>query len=93
LATHNINLSKVILYGSYAKGNAREDSDIDLILVAPEFDENRDSYLGIIWKLTSLSNFRIEPYTVGAKRFEEDDISPIIQIAKQEGIEINLFMN
>jgi uncharacterized protein len=28
---------KIILYGSYAKGTAREDSDIDLIIVSPDF--------------------------------------------------------
>jgi predicted nucleotidyltransferase len=26
---------KVILYGSYAKGNPKEDSDIDLLIIAP----------------------------------------------------------
>lgn len=29
---------KVLLYGSYAKGNPREDSDIDLIVVSPDFN-------------------------------------------------------
>ena len=28
---------KVILYGSYAKGNPREDSDIDLIVMSEDF--------------------------------------------------------
>lgn len=93
LKAENINLSKVILYGSYAKGTANESSDIDLILVAPEFDEDRDKYLGTIWKLTEQSNFMIEPYTVGLKRFLSDDISPIIQIAKKEGYEISVGAN
>ena len=34
LLRNNINLSKVILYGSYAKGNQNSESDIDLILVS-----------------------------------------------------------
>ncbi len=29
--------SRVILYGSYAKGNPREDSDIDLIVISDDF--------------------------------------------------------
>ena len=32
-----INSQRVILYGSYARGNPREDSDIDLIVVSDDF--------------------------------------------------------
>ena len=32
-----IKVEKVILYGSYAKGNPREDIDIDLIVVSGDF--------------------------------------------------------
>lgn len=88
LKKNSINLSKVLLYGSYANGTENADSDIDLMLVAPEFDEDRDKYLGIIWKLTAKSNYKIEPYPVGLQRFVNDKISPVIQIAKRNGIEI-----
>lgn len=30
---------KVILYGSYAKGNPRDDSDVDLLVVAPTAED------------------------------------------------------
>lgn len=32
-----IKAEKIILYGSYAKGNYREDSDIDLIVISDDF--------------------------------------------------------
>jgi predicted nucleotidyltransferase len=32
-----INSQRVILYGSYARGNPREDSDIDLIIISEDF--------------------------------------------------------
>jgi hypothetical protein len=35
---HNYN-QKIILYGSYAKGNPREDSDIDLIVISDDFKD------------------------------------------------------
>jgi len=35
----NINSQKIILYGSYAKGNPREDSDIDLIVISDDFKD------------------------------------------------------
>ena len=34
-----INVKKIILYGSHATGKAREDSDIDLIVVSNEFKD------------------------------------------------------
>ncbi|MBU1570405.1 MAG: nucleotidyltransferase domain-containing protein [Proteobacteria bacterium] len=33
-----INTEKIILYGSYAKGKPREDSDIDLIVISEDFE-------------------------------------------------------
>ena len=93
LQKNDINLTKVILYGSYAKGTANLSSDIDLMLVSPEFDNDSDSYLGIIWKLTEKSDYKIEPYHVGKIRFETDDVSPIILVAKEEGLEFDLNIN
>lgn len=33
----NIRVEQVILFGSYARGTAREDSDIDLVVISPGF--------------------------------------------------------
>jgi len=33
----NIPVEQIILYGSYASGTAREDSDIDLVVISPGF--------------------------------------------------------
>jgi hypothetical protein len=38
LTTMGIHVEKVILYGSYAQGKAREESDIDLIVISPDFE-------------------------------------------------------
>jgi uncharacterized protein len=37
LEKYHIHPERIILYGSYAKGNAREDSDIDLVVVSSDF--------------------------------------------------------
>lgn len=83
-----LQVNRAILYGSHVRGEAREDSDIDLLLVSPIFDSDTDSYAGLIWRLTEVSNYKIEPIAVGEKRFAEDDVSVILEIARQEGIEI-----
>ena len=37
LKRHNIKVSQIILYGSYARGNPRYCSDIDLVVVSSDF--------------------------------------------------------
>jgi len=38
LKDHNINVEKLYLYGSYAKGNYHEFSDIDVIMISKDFE-------------------------------------------------------
>jgi len=38
LKKYKIHTDEVIIYGSYAKGNPREDSDIDLIVISKDFE-------------------------------------------------------
>jgi predicted nucleotidyltransferase len=38
LATLGIRVERIILYGSYAQGKAGEESDIDLIVISPDFE-------------------------------------------------------
>lgn len=33
----NVKVSKIILFGSYARGNYRDDSDIDVIVISDDF--------------------------------------------------------
>jgi hypothetical protein len=37
LKTLGVNVERVILYGSYALGNERKDSDIDLVVISKDF--------------------------------------------------------
>jgi uncharacterized protein len=81
-------IQKAILYGSFSRNEETESSDIDLMIISPDFDIDIDKFTPKVWLTAADIDFRIEPYMVGSKRFEEDNVSPIIQIAKQEGIEI-----
>lgn len=91
LKNKGIFIDKTFLFGSYAKGTATNESDIDLMIVSSMFDDDemRDRFIGKIWHATKISDFKIEPHAVGLQRFTEDDYSPIIVLVKQEGIEIN----
>ena len=85
-----IDIEKAFLYGSYARNEATEASDIDLLLVSQMFDVTDDYILSKPWLYTTEIDHRIEPLAVGLKRFQTDDVSPILEIVRQEGIKIQL---
>ncbi len=88
LKQNGINITEAYLYGSYARNTATEDSDIDLMLVSPLFDDDPIKYSAAIWFTASEVSYKIEPVTIGEKRFMTDDYSPLIGIVKKEGIRI-----
>jgi predicted nucleotidyltransferase len=88
LSREGILISKAFIYGSQVNGSATNESDIDLMLVSPLFDDNTDKYAPILWLSTRKASYKIEPIAVGEKRFYTDDKSPLIEIVRQEGIEI-----
>lgn len=85
-----IKIDKAFLYGSYARNEDNEDSDIDLMLVSAMFDTDDDYVLSKPWLYSSKVDHRIEPMSVGLQRFSSDDTSPIIEIVRQTGIEIRV---
>jgi len=88
LSEEGIIISKAFLYGSHARGTATGDSDIDLMIVSPLFDEDTDKYAPTLWISTRKASYKIEPIAVGENRFLTDDFSPLIETVRQEGIEI-----
>jgi hypothetical protein len=85
LASVGIHASKGVLFGSFARGAADQWSDIDLIVIAPEFDGPRDIVLiKSLWRETGADS-RIP---CGEKEWETDQTRPIIEIARREGVGI-----
>ena len=88
LVKEGILIDKAFLYGRYSKDTETENSDIDLLIVSKGFDMTDDLLIGKIWYLTNKINTKIEPYVISTKRFNSDESSQLIQLVKQEGIEI-----
>ena len=83
-----IHASKAVLFGAFARGEGRTESDIDIIVVAPEFDGRRDApFVKALWRATAI-NDRIEPIPCGEKEWESGDGRPILEIAWREGVMI-----
>ena len=86
LTRQGIPVSYGVLYGSFARGNAHKWSDIDLLVVSPQYDKKRttDDYESL-WVFAGRTDSRIEPVPVGERQFKEDESNSIIIIARREG--------
>ena len=75
-----------VIFGSYARGCATEWSDIDLLVVSPDYDNmtSRDK-IDQLWETAARTDSRIEPIPCGIEAWEKDDGTPIFEFARQEG--------
>jgi len=85
--SYGIDFYKVILFGSFAKGNNTNDSDIDLALVSDKFTDYPIEDRKKIVK-ANIKFSQIEPHTFSTRYFLKGD--PFIDEIKRTGIEITL---
>ena len=80
-----------ILFGSQSRNSTHRWSDIDVLIVSSHYDEtcSRED-INVLWRTAARTDNRIEPIPVGLKRWETDDESTIIEIARREGIRITV---
>jgi predicted nucleotidyltransferase len=75
-----------VVYGSYAKGTAREESDIDLLVVSRRYDRPYTwTDVVLLWEVAADTDSRIEPIPCGEEEWIADDSSAVIEIARREG--------
>ena len=83
----NIPVEKVVLYGSYAAGRARDDSDVDVCFFLTDFgDKERYDIIVILLTFASKYDLYIEP-----NAFEVSDLytdNPFVKEVLRTGIEI-----
>jgi uncharacterized protein len=64
LVSEHFDLDRMILYGSYAKGTQKEDSDIDVAIVVNSIEGEFLTYAPLLWKLRRNIDERIEPILI-----------------------------
>ena len=91
LEEHGVAVRFGILFGSQTAGQPDQWSDIDLLVVSPQFDGRRTRQaVDLLWRLAARSDSRIEPIPCGERQWEEDDSSAIVEIARRGGQRIAL---
>ncbi len=78
-----MNVNKIILYGSYARGDYRKDSDIDVAVVVPRSSISDDILkdMAKLFKLRKTVSNDIEPVLI----IDEDDPSGFLESITQYG--------
>lgn len=89
ISSKGIPVNRVVVFGSYAKGKAVEDSDIDLCLVSSKFGRDPVSELQFLLKQTRYIDDRIEPIPISVKEYKET-ASPLIFEIRKHGKEIRV---
>jgi len=88
LKEKDINFQKIILFGSYAVGSQRRDSDIDIAVISEDFGKDRFEERVLLSKIAYYVDARIEPYPVSLKEYVEETWLTLIHEIKAKGIEI-----
>ncbi len=79
LLSKHMTFEDLILYGSYAKGNAREDSDVDVAIVVNTLSGDYFSTRPLLWKIRREVDDRIEPVLIDKNHDESGFLSEIMK--------------
>jgi predicted nucleotidyltransferase len=76
LRRNKVRVTRAYLYGSYANGTAHRDSDIDIVVLSPQFTGVRflDSYK--IARFCRFVDLRISPLAYHPRNFKKDYLIP-----------------
>jgi predicted nucleotidyltransferase len=90
LKQEGIVVDHVILYGSYAKGKVRPDSDIDVAVVSKNFGKDRVEEGMLLFRIAGKIDSRLEPVPISKKIYENDTWIPLIHEIREKGVELKL---
>jgi predicted nucleotidyltransferase len=83
----DLKLDAVYLFGSYARGDASPDSDIDVMVVSPDFAEDVIENQMLLLRVRRKIDLRIEPHPI---RSEELDTQHPVQPSSRRSPEGSL---
>lgn len=87
LTLREIRVEKAVLYGSYTRGDAHADSDIDVAIISPDFGLDRFEEGKLLMQIAWRIDPRIEPVPISSESYKKDTWVPLIYEIRKKGIE------
>jgi predicted nucleotidyltransferase len=85
LVSQKFEVEKAFLFGSFAKDEANENSDIDIAIILNECKDFFETQLELM-KIRRSVDFRIEPHLILEEEFVEEN--PLVSEILKNGIEL-----
>ena len=83
ISSRFVDQPKVMMFGSYSKGYANPDSDIDVAVIVPTYGEKKLEISKLLWHDVDQVSFLIEPVLLA-----EDRWSPLYDDVMRTGITV-----
>ena len=87
IVSKNYDVIAIILFGSYAKGTQREDSDIDIAIITDDIKTDKFDEEVNLMQLRNNIDYRIEPHIISVTDYENDE-TPFVVEVKNTGIKV-----
>jgi uncharacterized protein len=81
-----VRVREAFVYGSYARGDQKEWSDIDLAVVSPDFSSDLFEERIALMILAAQIDDRIEPHPFRPEDFDEQD--PLVDEIRRSGLRV-----
>lgn len=83
---NGIHVAKMIVYGSYVRGNFHKYSDIDVAVISPDFGKDRFQEGVKLFEIACKIDPRIESIPISLKAYKKDTWIPLIYEIRKQGI-------
>ena len=90
LREEGISVDRVFLYGSYAAGQGRGDSDIDEAIVSKDFGKDRVEEGMALYRIAGKVDTRLEPVPISVEAYENETWIPLIYEIRSKGLELRV---
>ena len=78
LVSKHFDIDMIVLFGSYAKGNQKADSDIDVAVIVNSVESDYFTYAPLLWKLRREIDDRIEPILIEKNHDESGFLNEVL---------------
>ena len=85
----DIDIDRVVIFGSQARGTASPRSDIDVAIISDFFDSNKKDSSYLFQKLWDVKNSNIDPVGYSNKEYMTKTPSPLLSEIRRVGFEFN----